>query len=109
MKSVKFFVAVAAACTFTVAAAAQVVGIATNPQGSLGYRTGIAVAKVVTKQTDIIARTQPMAGSTTYIPMLNKGEIAFGFSNGPEITYAYSGTGTFKGRPNPNIRLIGTM
>ena len=109
MKSVKFFAALAAACAFSGAAAAQVVGVATNPQGSLGYRTGIAVAKVVTTQTDITARTQPMAGSTTYIPMLNKGEIAFGFSNGPEITYAYTGTGTFKGRPNPNIRLIGTM
>ena len=41
--------------------------VATNPQGSLGYRTGIAV-EVVTAKTDI-GRAQPMAGSTTYLPM----------------------------------------
>jgi len=27
---------------------AQIVGIATNPQGTVGYSTGVAVAKVVT-------------------------------------------------------------
>lgn len=109
MKPTGFLVAFAAAMAAAGLAAAQVVSVATNPQGSLGYRTGIAVAKVVTATTDITARTQPMAGSTTYIPMINRGEVPFGFSNGPEIMYAYSGTGTFQGRPNPNLRLMGTM
>ncbi len=109
MTTMKFSVAFAVAMTVTGLASAQVVGVATNPQGSLGYRTGIAVAKVVTAKTDIIARTQPMAGSTTYIPMLNRGEIPFGFTNGGELQHAYEGVGTFKGRPQPNLRLVGAM
>ncbi len=91
------------------AAAAQVVGVATNPQGTLGYRTGIAVAKVVTAKTEITARTQPMAGSTTYIPMLNRGEIPFGFTNGGELQHAMDGVGTFKGRKQANLRMVGAM
>ena len=109
MQTMKFTVAFAATMTVAGLAAAQVVGVATNPQGSLGYRTGIAVAKVVTAKTDVTARTQPMAGSTTYIPMLNRGEIPFGFTNGGELQHAYEGVGTFKGRPQPNLRLVGAM
>ena len=109
MKSAKFVAALAAVCAFSGVAAAQVVAVATNPQGSLGYRTGVAVAKVVTAKTDVTARIQPMAGSTTYIPMLNKGEIPFGFTNGGELQHAYEGVGTFKGRPQPNLRLVGAM
>lgn len=109
MKLTRFALAAAATVAFSGAAAAQVVAVATNPQGSLGYRTGIAVAKVVTAKTDVVARIQPMAGSTTYIPMLNKGEIPFGFTNGGELQHAYEGVGTFKGRPQRNLRLVGAM
>jgi TRAP transporter TAXI family solute receptor len=91
------------------AAHAQVYSVATNPQGSLGYRTGIAVAKVVTAKTDITARAQPMAGSTTYLPMINRGEIDFGFTNGGELQHAGDGVGTFAGRKQANLRMIGTM
>lgn len=90
-------------------ATAQVVAVATNPQGSLGYSTGIAVAKVATANSDITVRAQPMGGSTTYVPMINRGEIAFGFSNALESLYAYTGEGTFEGKKNPNLRLVGSM
>ena len=109
MKLTKFTLTFATAMVVSGVAGAQVVAVATNPQGSLGYRTGIAVAKVVTAKTKIVARIQPMAGSTTYIPMLNKGEIPFGFTNGGELQHAYEGVGTFKGRPQPNLRLVGAM
>ncbi len=109
MKLTKFSVAFAATMTAAGLASAQVVAVATNPQGSLGYRTGIAVAKVVSAKTSVKARAQPMAGSTTYIPMMNRGEIPFGFTNGGELQHAYDGVGTFKGRAQSNIRLVGTM
>ena len=109
MKTAKFAATLTAVMVTSGIAAAQVVGVATNPQGSLGYRTGIAVAKVVTAKTEVTARTQPMAGSTTYIPMLNRGEIPFGFSNGGEIQHAYQGVGTFDGRAQPNLRIVGAM
>lgn len=90
-------------------ASAQVIGIATGQQGSLGYKTGQAVAKVVNLKAKITARAQPMAGTAAYLPLINKGEIEFGFCNAVEAVYAQTGTGNFKGKPNPNLRMVGVM
>ncbi|NIZ08148.1 TAXI family TRAP transporter solute-binding subunit [Pseudooceanicola sp. HF7] len=86
------------------AAQAQVVTIASGAQGSLAYNTGQAVAKVA-NDAGITARTQPLVG---YLPLINAGEVDFGFSNLVEIGYAVSGTGNYT-RENPNIQLVGTM
>jgi TRAP transporter TAXI family solute receptor len=109
MKSIIYTAAIGTLIAATSVAHAQVYSVATNPQGSLGYRTGIAVAKVVTAKTDITARAQPMAGSTTYLPMIDRHEIDFGFTNGGELQHASDGVGTFKGRKLNNIRMIGVM
>lgn len=110
MKSYVFAASMTAVFGLSAASVAQVAVFATNPQGSLGYRTGIAVAKTVTaKAPGITGRPQPMGGSTTYIPIVNRGEIDFGFSNAMETYYAYKGAGTFKGRPQKDLRLIGRM
>jgi len=84
--------------------AADVVTIATGAQGSLAYNSGQAVAKVA-NDAGITARTQPLVG---YLPLLETGEIDFGFSNGVEAEYAMAGTGNYD-RAHPNIRLVGTM
>jgi len=91
------------------AGAQTIIGIATNPQGTLGYSTGVAVAKVVTEKGGVVARVQPSGGSTAYIPLVNRGEIEFGFSNALETHYAFTGTGTFDKKPNPDLRLVGVM
>lgn len=109
MKSTVIASAVGALIAATSVASAQVYSVATNPQGTLGYRTGIAVAKVVTAKTDITARAQPMGGSTTYLPMINRHEIDFGFTNGGELQHAADGVGTFEGRQLKNIRMVGVM
>lgn len=109
MKTILYASAIGALVATTGVASAQVYSVATNPQGSLGYRTGIAVAKVVTAKTDITARAQPMAGSSTYLPMINRGEIDFGFTNGGELQHAAEGVGTFKDRKQGNLRMIGVM
>jgi len=110
MKKLTMMAAFAGTMAFAGAAAAQVAVFATNPQGSLGYRTGIAVAKTVTAKADgVTGRPQPMGGSTTYIPIVNRGEVGFGFSNGMETLYAYKGIGTFEGKGQPNLRMVGRM
>ncbi|WP_346914888.1 TAXI family TRAP transporter solute-binding subunit [uncultured Roseibium sp.] len=83
---------------------AQVVTIATGAQGSLAYNSGQAVAKVA-NDAGITARTQPLVG---YLPLINSGEVDFGFSNGVEAEYAFSGTRNYD-RKNPNMRLVGVM
>ncbi|PLX38591.1 MAG: hypothetical protein C0606_10425 [Hyphomicrobiales bacterium] len=90
-------------------AAAQVVGIATGQAGSLGHSTGQAVAKVLNLKAGIAARPQPMAGTAAYIPLINRGEAAFGFCNAVEAEYALNGTGNFEGKPNPDLRMVGVM
>jgi TRAP transporter TAXI family solute receptor len=87
------------------AAIAQVVTIATGAQGSLAYNSGQAVARVANQQADIKARTQPLVG---YLPLINNGEVDFGFSNGVEAGFALTGTGNYD-RANPNLRMVGTM
>lgn len=83
---------------------AQVVTIATGAQGSLAYNSGQAVAKVA-NDNGITARTQPLVG---YLPLINNGEVDFGFSNGVEAAFAYTGTGNYD-REHANMRLVGVM
>lgn len=100
----KALLAGAATLIMASAASAQVVTIATGAQGSLAYNSGQAVA-LAANENDITARTQPLVG---YLPLINNGEVQFGFSNGVEAEYAFTGTGNYD-RENPNIRLVGTM
>ena len=88
----------------TTSALAQVVTVATGAQGSLAYNSGQAVAKIA-NEAGITARTQPLVG---YLPLINSGEVDFGFSNGVEAAFAHSGTGNYD-RANPNLRLVGVM
>ena len=46
---------------------AQVIGIAIDQQGSLGYNTGQAVAKIATQEAGLTARIQPLAGTAAYL------------------------------------------
>lgn len=78
----------------------------TNPQGTLFYATGAAIAKVLTQHSDVKATVQPTGGSSTYLPMVDRGEMDFGFANVAESQWSHFGTGTFQGRPNPNLNLI---
>lgn len=86
------------------AAMAQVVTIATGAQGSLAYSSGQAVAKVA-NDNGIIARAQPLVG---YLPLINNGEVDFGFSNAVEAAFAFDGSGNYD-RAHPNMRLVGVM
>ncbi len=90
------------------AAAAQVVGIATDQQGSLGYNSGQALAKVAVTEAGIQARVQPMAGTAAYLPMIDQGDMEFGFCNAVEAEYAYTGTGNFD-RAHPNLRMVAVV
>ncbi len=98
------FAAGAAALALAAPASAQVVSMATGAQGSLAYNAGQAVA-VVANENGITVRTQPLVG---YMPLLESGEVEFGYSNGAEAAFAFTGTGNFD-RAHPNVRLVGEM
>lgn len=94
---------------FAATASAQPVGLGTSPQGTLTYAVGAAVAKTLTEVGHMQARVQPSSGTGTMIPLVNDGEIDLGFANTLELYDAFHGVGTFKGRPNPNLRTIAVI
>ncbi len=96
-------------CFAPIIAQAQVVGVATNPQGSLYYSVGTAVAEVMQQKAQIAARVQPMSGSAAYAPLINNGQVEFGLMNVIDVANAFSGVDNFAGRKNPNLRLVGVM
>lgn len=102
----RWAVAFAAIVGLSAPAAAQTYTIGANPQGSVFYAAAAAIAKVEVDKTGLQFRVAPYSGSSTYIPLVDKGELAFGMSNGAEYAFAYSGTELFKGHPNKNLRSV---
>ena len=108
----KFLGSVAALCTaglFAGTVMAQTISIGTNPQGSLAFASGTAVSKVMVEKTGLQFRVAPFGGSSTYLPMISRGELEFGFANQGETAFAYKGIEIFKGRPNRNLRMVGVL
>ncbi len=89
-----------------VPATAQTYTIGANPQGSVFYSAAAAIAKVVVEKTGLQYRVAPYSGSSTYIPLVDNGQLAFGMSNSAEYVFAYSGTELFKGHPNKELRSV---
>lgn len=99
-------IALGAVAAFGAPAAAQTYAIGANPQGSMFYAAAAALAKVGVDKTGLQFRVAPYSGSSTYIPKVNNGELAFGMSNGAEYSFAYAGTELFKDHPNKNLRSV---
>jgi len=103
-----WIVAAAMSCLATVADA-QVLGIATNAQGSLYYSVGTAIAGIMQQKAGLATRVQPMSGSTSYTPLVNRGEVEFGLMNAVDVVNAFNGVDNFKDRKNPDLRLVGVV
>jgi hypothetical protein len=92
-------------------AAQQAVSVGTNPAGSVFYAVGSGLAKVVSDDGKVKMSVQPYSGSSTFIPLLDSGELEFGVVNVVDMALAYRGP-TFKvGGRNPfphapNARLV---
>ena len=98
---------VAALAVAAATAQAKSVGIGTT-KGGANAQIGAAIAKVVTNNSSLEMRPQPMGGTQQYIPIVNAGEMAFGISNIPQYAMAIKGSGVSK-RPYKNLRLVGNM
>ena len=109
MISIKSLIAAAALSCAATLAQAQVLGIVTNPQGSLYYSVGAAVAQVMQQKADQTARVQPMSGSSAYAPLLERGQVEFGLLNALDVVNAFNGVDNFKDRKHPSLRLVGVM
>jgi len=95
-------------CAATFAHAQQVYGVATNPQGSLYYPVGAAVAQVMQQKADLTTRVQPSSGSSVYTPLVERGQVEFGLLNALDVVNAYNGIDNFKVK-HPSLRLVAVM
>ena len=88
------------------------VTIGTNPAGTVFYAVGGGLASVISGAAPFQAVIQPYTGTSTFLPLLDSGEIDFGIINAVEMNLAYQGPAKLKiGGKNPlphvpNTRLI---
>lgn len=91
---------------------AETVSIATTSTGGLMYAIGSSAAKVVADHSKIRVEVKPFGGSSTYIPLIDSGEVGMGVITSEDIGLAYWGPEGMKigGRnpyeKSPNVRLI---
>ena len=75
--------------------------IGTNPPGSVLYVVGNALAKVATEAGTARLTVQPYSGSSTFLPMLESGELELGVNNAVDVGLAFSGPALKIGGRNP--------
>lgn len=109
MKRVKLFVSIVCTLMLANVAFAQTFGIGTSPQGSVNYRAGASIAKVLTEKAGFSIRVQPYSGSTAVVPLINSGELDFVLVNILEANAAKDGKIIFEGHPNPNLRAVSVL
>ena len=86
--------------------------IGANPAGTAFYAVGAGLAKVISGAGSMQSIVQPYTGSSTFLPLLDSGELDFGIVNAVEMNLGYQGPAKLKisGKnplPHvPNTRLI---
>ena len=107
--SIKSLLGAMILCCAATFAQGQILGIATNTQGSLYYSVGAAIAGVVQQKAGLPARVQPMSGPSVYAPIMNRGEVEFGIMNSLDVSNSFNGVENYKGRKSADLRLVGVL
>ncbi|OGQ81442.1 MAG: hypothetical protein A3F90_03255 [Deltaproteobacteria bacterium RIFCSPLOWO2_12_FULL_60_19] len=88
------------------------VAIGTNTPGTLFYAMASGLAKVASGASPVQVSVQPYTGTSTFLPLVNTGELDFGVVNGVDMGMAYVGPQKLQvGGRNPfphvpNTRLV---
>lgn len=102
-------IATAAAMAMGVAGTANAkmkrINIGSNPAGSVYFLLAGGFAKLFQKELKIRSNAQPHAGSSVYLPLMDKGEIVLGLNSSLDSGMAVAGTAPFKGKMK-NVRMI---
>ena len=86
--------------------------IGTNTPGTVFYALAGGLAKVASESGPVQMTVQPYSGTSTFLPLLDNGELDFGIVNGVDMGMAYQGPQRLKvGGKNdfphsPNTRLV---
>jgi TRAP transporter TAXI family solute receptor len=77
------------------------IGIGSNPAGSLFYSLASGLAKVISEATPMQAQVQPYAGTSTFVPLFDSGELELGVVNAVDMGMVYQGQKLQVGGRNP--------
>lgn len=82
----------------------RTVAIASNLAGTGAHAMASGLAAVASKVTPIATKVQPYNGPNAWMPLLESGEVEFGFINILDAQMAATGTGNYK-KAYPMIRI----
>ena len=88
------------------------VTVASNPPGTVFYALASGLAKIASDGAPMQMAVQPYSGTSTFLPLLDSGEIDFGINNAVDMALSYQGAERLKigGRNpfqhTPNVRLV---
>ncbi|QIG48479.1 TAXI family TRAP transporter solute-binding subunit [Nordella sp. HKS 07] len=89
--------------------AAEPLGIGSTPAGTPSYAMALAIAKAVKEEAGLDVLPKPFKSTGQALPLVERGELKLGLSNGAELAAAWNGTGVFKDRAGKNIRLVARL
>ncbi|MBI2359863.1 MAG: hypothetical protein HYV04_13370, partial [Deltaproteobacteria bacterium] len=84
------------------------VTVASNPPGTVFYALASGIAKVVSEGASFQMVVQPYTGTSTFLPLLNTGEIDFGVNNAVDMALTYRGPNFKIGGRNPFLHAPNT-
>lgn len=93
----------------TPAVQARTYTIGTNPQGSLAYSIGSAIAKVLTLKTHDRYLVVPRGGPIVTTPLLDNGQLDFSIAASMIPAYAKTGNAMFGGKRYDRIRVVANL
>ena len=96
---------VAAGAAATAEAKIKRITIGSNPAGSVYFLLAGGFAKHFQTELKIRSTAQPHAGSSVYLPLMNKGEIVLGLNSSLDSGMAVAGTAPFKEKIK-NVRML---
>jgi uncharacterized protein len=82
--------------------------IGANPAGTHVYAVAAGLAKVLQEEEQIRTTIRPFSGSSVYLPLLERGEMALGLNISIDSYLSYNGLPPY-GQPMKNLRLLGMM
>lgn len=82
--------------------------IASNPAGTHVYTVAAGLAKLIQEDLGYPSTIRPFQGSSVYLPMLQRGEIALGLNTNIDGYLSYRGLPPYQA-PMRNLRALGMM
>jgi TRAP transporter TAXI family solute receptor len=88
------------------------VTVGSNPPGTVFYALASGLSKIASDGAPFQMVVQPFTGTSTFLPLLDSGEIDFGINNAVDMALSYQGPERLKigGRNpfqhTPNVRLV---